>query len=397
MATSRVGRHGDGQQDQGQGEVEAQVAQAQQDRIGGFIDDESGRRDDAEAPRGPQQRSAVAVEAQAMVAAEGKQQGRQPAPDIGQQRGPAAALDQQHNDAEMERRCGAADGDEPGHASALASHPSARQRRIAICVDDFGLHAGVNRAALRLARAGRASAIACLVGAPAWPAGWPALAALRRDAVELGLHLDLTEFPLIAASRRSWPALLAAACSGRIDRRLLRAEVAAQLDVFEQSLGCRPAFIDGHRHVHQLPVVRDLLIELLDERGLRPWLRSTRGPRATPAPQRFKSWVIEALGAAGLCGLAARHGLATNRHLLGVYDFAGGAPRYRALLRDWLAAAQDGDLLMCHPSLPVAAEDRILTARVAEYEVLAGDGLGVALAQARLQVQPLGGIVTGPS
>lgn len=62
----------------------------------------------------------------------------------------------------------------------------------------------------------------------------------------------------------------------------IRAEIRAQLDTFEQMLGHGPAFVDGHQHVHQLPVVRH---ELLDElrsryRDRLPWLRSTRPANA---------------------------------------------------------------------------------------------------------------------
>jgi chitin disaccharide deacetylase len=38
---------------------------------------------------------------------------------------------------------------------------------LAICVDDYGLHAGVNVAAIALAGAGRVSAISAMVGGPA--------------------------------------------------------------------------------------------------------------------------------------------------------------------------------------------------------------------------------------
>ena len=45
---------------------------------------------------------------------------------------------------------------------------------------------------------------------------------------------------------------------------------------------------------------------------------------------------------------------AQNRALLGVYDFSGGAMRYLRLLRGWLSAACEGDLLMCHPGRAIA-------------------------------------------
>jgi chitin disaccharide deacetylase len=237
------------------------------------------------------------------------------------------------------------------------------------------------------------SAISCLVGAPAWQAAWRSLGML--DGIDVGLHLDLTEFPLIAASRRSLAALIVGAYSARLDQRLLRAEIAAQLDAFERALGRPPDFVDGHRHVHQLPGVRDILLELLAQRGgtPRPWLRSTS---CDAAIRGFKPWAIEALGAAALGRLARRHGLAQNRHLLGVYDFAGGAARYRALLRGWLAQAHDGDLLMCHPSVTLQTGDPILSARGAEYESLAAADWADTLAQAQIALRPMSRILDLP-
>jgi chitin disaccharide deacetylase len=254
------------------------------------------------------------------------------------------------------------------------------------------LHDGVNRAAVQLAASRRASAIACLVGAPAWQPGSRLLTGLDTQRIDIGLHLDLTEFPLIAASRSSLPALAARAYAGRLNQRLLRAEIAAQLDAFEQALGRAPSFVDGHRHVHQLPGVRAVLLELLDplDGPSRPWLRRTRQPRGSAA---WKPRLIAGLGAAALSRSAADHGFAQNRHLLGVYNFSGGALRYRALLRVWLAAAGDADLLMCHPSLRVQAEDRIAAARAAEYEVLAGPYFALAMAEAGVCVQPMSRIL----
>ncbi|HET7867524.1 MAG TPA: ChbG/HpnK family deacetylase, partial [Burkholderiaceae bacterium] len=160
-----------------------------------------------------------------------------------------------------------------GHRSGVPA------RTICIAADDFGLHGGINAAVLHLAAMGRVQAIGCMVGAPAWAAGAPNLRALDPHRVDLGLHLDLCEHPMRPPGRRL-DTLLAAGLLRQLDRHALRAEIRAQLDTFEQTLGRPPAFIDGHRHVHQLPGVREeLLDELAQRRGpLQPWLRCTRRP-----------------------------------------------------------------------------------------------------------------------
>jgi len=260
-------------------------------------------------------------------------------------------------------------------------------RHLTICVDDFGLEAGVNAAVLALARQGRVSATSCMTGAPHWRSGAPALRDLDPAGFDAGLHLDLTEHPFERSLRQPLSRWLARSYLRAVPRAVLRAEIEAQLDAFESALGRPPAHVDGHQHVHQLPVVREVLIEALQTRYpvRRPWLRSTR---RAPGDGERKAWLIEALGSRALARLAADRGFEQNRHLLGVYDFQGDATRYLALLGEWLAASQDGDLLMCHPGERIPAGDAIAAAREIEYQVLSEPALGELLARLGVRVAP---------
>lgn len=316
--------------------------------------------------------------------------------------------DQRDDDQPMDERRRTADGDEPAEAAALdrwrgttvpgMSHAAAehsRPRRICVAADDFGLHAGICQAAIGLARMGHVQAIGCMVGGPAWHEWQPLLNRLDPDRVELGLHLDLTEFPLDPGMARPLQRWVFGGLLQRLDRRALRAEIRAQLAAFEQAIGRGPRYVDGHRHVHQLPVVREVLLSELDERygSARPWLRSTR---CTPiAGMRWKPWLIEVLGARGLAAAAARHGYPQNRRLLGVYDFAGGTARYARLMAAWCRAAGDGDLLMCHPSLPHAGADPLRDARLAEYRLLSAPGFVPALRRAGIETRTMSRILAG--
>lgn len=259
-------------------------------------------------------------------------------------------------------------------------------KRLCVCVDDVGLHAGINAAALALVGLGRVHALACQVGGPAWT---DAAEQLRRlEGVDVGLHLDLTQHPLLYRPR-PLEHVIARSLLRRFDTAALRAEVAAQLDHFERGVGRPPDFIDGHQHVHQLPQVREAMLAELRHRGMsRPWLRNTRR-RRLPRWQ-FKPWLIERLGAAALARQAQAAGFGQNRALLGVYDFAAAGPSYGALLQRWLAVAGDGDLLMCHPSMWVPVDsDGILAARVAEFGVLSGVGFDAQVREHGLMLAPL--------
>ncbi len=88
--------------------------------------------------------------------------------------------------------------------------------------------------------------------------------------VERGLHFNLTEGrPLSRELLRVWgrfptlPKLIARAHLSALPRAALRAEFDAQFDAFVAATGAPPRFVDGHQHVHHLPVVRNVVLDAL--------------------------------------------------------------------------------------------------------------------------------------
>lgn len=237
-------------------------------------------------------------------------------------------------------------------------------------------------------------------------AAW--LANNPHDNLELGLHLNLSEDLPGTRWHRPLNHLLLGSHLGQLNaapvRAALAADIARQLDVYEQRLGVMPDFIDGHQHVHQLPVVRDLLLAEVQRRwpagsGRRPWLRRCASPAAAPAgdtsgplpgPERIKPWIIQSLGCKPLSRLASAAGLRQNNRLLGVRRFMGDSAGFMRLLNAWLARAGEADLLMVHPAAALPGlNDGILAARAVEYAVLASPEFGAALARHGLTVQRL--------
>lgn len=281
-------------------------------------------------------------------------------------------------------------------------------RPLAVCIDDLGLHAGVNQAAEALAVAGRVSSWSCMVDGEAIAdvAAW--LANNPHDNLELGLHLNLSEALPGTRWHRPLNPLLLGSHLGRLNAPAVRAELAAdiarQLDAYEQRFGAMPDFIDGHQHVHQLPVVRELLLAEVQRRwpagsARRPWLRRCASPAGAPAgdtsgplpgPERLKPWIIQSLGCEPLSRLARAEGLPQNERLLGVRRFEGDSTGFLRLLNIWLARAGHTDLLMVHPAAMLPGlTDGILAARAVEFAVLASADFGDALARHGLAVQPL--------
>jgi predicted glycoside hydrolase/deacetylase ChbG (UPF0249 family) len=268
--------------------------------------------------------------------------------------------------------------------------------RLAVCADDYGLHEGIDEAVLQLLAAGRLSAVSCLVHGPGWREG---AAALRQAPAAVGRHLNFNAarpgagpvFPRGGRVARAW--------LRRLDAQAVAASIEQQLDLFEGALGRPPDFVDGHQHVHQLPVIREALLVALQRRhAARPWLRCTARPangRGLEARDRRKAALIAALGARGLARAAARAGFGMNRALLGVYGFEGGPGAYRARLAAWLAEARSGDLLVCHPSVGVWPGDPIGAARAWEFEVLRSPGFERRLREQRVVVARLSAMARG--
>lgn len=282
--------------------------------------------------------------------------------------------------------------------------PSQPVRMIYICVDDFGLHVGINEASLHLAGMARVHAVACRVGGPTWPEWGRRLRRLDADGIDIGLQLDLTQHPILARSTFSLGALIARSYARKLDRNQLRAEIRAQLDAFEQIVGHAPAFIGGHRHVHQLPMVCDESLDEIDDRygAFRPWIRSATRARITASVtyagwrERLAPWVVEQLGAPRLARLAREGGFPQNRHLLGVYGLEGGPVRYLHLLDAWLRSAAYGDLLICHPGTRPNA-DAPHGARVDEFNALSSEAFGTLLEDWSVNAWPLSQIIFGNS
>ena len=244
-------------------------------------------------------------------------------------------------------------------------------RFLCICADDFGMSEGINAAVLALLSEGRICAASCMVLRSAWPWGAGALHRLPADGVEFGLHLEINRPPSDSPAEPSLGGLLAASYLRLLRPGAVQAEIREQLARFEDALGRPPAFVDGHRHVHQLPVVREVLLEELASRygTAAPWIRST-APGAARRRMPTKADAIFALGGRRMAALAAQHRIPTSRGLLGIYDFRGTLAAYRKRLAGWIAACRTGDVLMCHPAIDRAPGDPIAAARQREYAAL---------------------------
>jgi chitin disaccharide deacetylase len=168
-----------------------------------------------------------------------------------------------------------------------------------------------------------------------------------------------------------------------LPKKALAAEFAAQLHAFTDGAGQWPDHIDGHQHVHHLPVVRDVFVRAVLDMKVEVAVRSTArplGPRS-----EVKRALIARSGGMTLERLLQRHTIRHNRWLLGVYDFE--VMDYRGLMQGWLANLQfDGGLLFCHPGAADPQPDAIAPARSRELAYLSSAAFEDDLAAAHVSL-----------
>ena len=284
-------------------------------------------------------------------------------------------------------------------------NPASFERQVIINVDDLGLSDAVNEAVIALGTLGKIRSSSYMAGGKISEAQIRALTKLQ---IEIGLHLDFTGiYPSLLT--QSLSSVLIASYLRRLDKQAVTALINQQLDGFEDTFNQRPVFIDGHQHVHQFPVIRSCLAQVLHRR-----YGATTGTGAshatiqmaarvtTPLVNDLKSWIIYLLGGRAWQQLCRQHYMPTNGKFGGVYDFEADPVKLAKLWESWLTQCPLIDtskmslvqpppptLIMCHPALPNnGSEDEIKAAREQEYHWLMSDAFA-ELCQ-KYQVVPVG-------
>jgi hypothetical protein len=272
-----------------------------------------------------------------------------------------------------------------------------------VCADDYAIAPGTSRAIRDLLSAGRISATSVMAASEFWPHEAELLRHVAGTA-SIGLHLTLTDqvplgpMPLHAPGGRMPP--LGAAYKSGFLRRLpleeIRAEITRQLESFVAHYGRPPMHIDGHHHIHQLPGVREAVVEMARSLGSGVWIRAS-GDRPTAILRRAvavpKALAI-AVPARGVRRLAARDRIPVNTSFTGVYDVIGDGRPFGKLVAALLTGVEDNGLMMCHPGIAddaLAALDVMTTRRDDEYHYLMSDDWPRVLARHGLELGPFRG------
>ena len=273
-------------------------------------------------------------------------------------------------------------------------------RHLILCADDYALSPGVTRGILDALAKGRLNATGAMTNRPIWKEAAPDVAAFS-DRADIGLHLNLTFGAPLGAMPNLAPAgafpklgpFLKAARAGLLPGGEVRAEIARQLDAFEDAMGRAPAFVDGHQHVQILPGVRDWLMDELVRRGLagRLWLRDSadRLPRILARRIELPKALVLAALARGFAAQAHRMGFHTNDGFAGFSAFDARRNYGRDFAR-YLISPGPRHLVMCHPGhadIDPSAGDEVTASRPHELAFLLSDRFEPTLAAAGMTLQ----------
>jgi predicted glycoside hydrolase/deacetylase ChbG (UPF0249 family) len=254
-------------------------------------------------------------------------------------------------------------------------------KNIILCADDYGQNTAISQAIIDLFQKKRLSATSCMTTSYYWPshAKW-----LRPFAEEfdVGLHFNLTEGKSL--SKEMGPEflplseLIMKAYLRRLKQRDIELELNAQLDAFMDEMGCEPHFLDGHQHIHQLPVVRNALLNVYEKRfrSKKVYIRAVNNPRSLWQFKHnayVKNLIIQSCGSFTLKKLLVKNKISHNTSFSGIYDFSQAA-NYAAIFPYFLNQVGNNGIIMCHPGQSsLDSEDEIASARVAEYMYFLSD------------------------
>lgn len=246
-------------------------------------------------------------------------------------------------------------------------------KAIVLCADDYGQAPSISEGILALLADKRISAASCMVNTESWPEYASKVIAFQHDA-DIGLHFNLThgeplstEFKAKYKEFSNLSTLIGKAYVGRLDKEVIAAELNAQLDAFSKAIGTLPRFLDGHQHVHQLPIIRDVMIETYNARlkQSKAYIRVVN-MHLSPFDLLSKKTLIYLTGSRQLKQLLEQNKIPHNHSFSGIYNFAN-AKQYHEHFRKFLREIESGGLIMCHPGKESSGDDEIAEARFLEF------------------------------
>lgn len=173
------------------------------------------------------------------------------------------------------------------------------KRMVVFHADDLGYTEGVNRGIIRCFSHGVLTSASLMANGEAFEDAVDRLRGEEADGLDVGVHLALTELspvcpsvklPGLCEANGRLPGnpyeLCMALLRGRVRQSVIRRELDQQIrKILNRNI--RPSHLDSHQHIHILPPVRDVVLDLAVQYGIR-WVRSPF-ERYSPPPGTLKA------------------------------------------------------------------------------------------------------------
>jgi len=235
-------------------------------------------------------------------------------------------------------------------------------KTIILCADDYGLNPDISNAIIDLANQGRLSATSCITNSPLWQSTAPLLQTIK-DKIQIGLHFNLTEGDGCLGSIHK---LLILSHLRLLSNKKISAAFKTQYQAFVDEMGCAPDYIDGHQHIHHLPIIREVLLTQYREGYIDAncYFRSVAHDSRTSS---LKDYIIQHSGVKQFKNQLQNNQIAHNPTFSGIYDFTSDT-QYNKIFPQFLDEIGDKGLIMCHPgNNQNSPDDPIAKNRYQEY------------------------------
>ena len=250
-------------------------------------------------------------------------------------------------------------------------------KRIILCADDYGQNKAISQAIIELISENRLSATSCMTTSPDWLDQAKHLQPF--DNIDIGLHFNLTEGRPLSQEMAvqgfsTLQQILLKSHLKQINKAAVTAELHAQLDQFVKGMGRLPDYIDGHQHIHHMPVIRDAVLAVYQQRLSAQSAQKTyiRCVNDVQTYFRFgdayvKRVLIQSTGASSFKKQLLANKIPHNSSFSGIYTFSL-SKQYGLLFKQFLDNTSNNGMIMCHPGLQdTTSNDEIKLSRYDEY------------------------------
>ena len=247
-------------------------------------------------------------------------------------------------------------------------------KKICICADDFGLSDSISEGIIHLAKKKKIQAVSCMVEGYSFNKYFYSLKKLKKN-VDIGLHVDLTEnSKYINFSYFKILNLLKSIFYILFKKKEISTAFKKQIRIFEKKFKFKPAFIDGHHHIHLFPGILNIIVKNVN---LKDILFRNCGDKFFSIMSRnvacIKSLALFLLSKSLILNFKKK-GIKYNKSFSGIYYF-NEPLEYEILFKRFIKFGSNRHLIMCHPAKLLKNDnfvDKIINFRIKEYNFFNG-------------------------